>query len=193
MPTHVAEMVPFFAQIHPVEREILEEYLSHYEPYSAKRRELLTSAGQVERYMYFVKEGIQRSYGIHDGKEHVMAFTYPPSFTGVPESFYLQRPSRFYLECITPSEFYRISYEKHQALIEQHRPIETLFRRGAEIILSGIIERHFELQAFDIETRFRIFTQRSSHLLNMVPHKHIASYLRIDPTNFSKLLGKLKI
>jgi len=47
--------------------------------------------------------------------------------------------------------------------------------------------------AFNIETRFRHFMKRSPHLLNQIPHKDLASYLRINPTNFSKLLAKVKI
>ncbi len=75
--------------------------------------------------------------------------------------------------------------------MQRHRSIETLFRKVGETFISGLIERHYELLAFSIEERLRIFLRRSPHLLNMVPHKHMASYLRIDPTNFSKLLGKV--
>jgi hypothetical protein len=35
--------------------------------------------------------------------------------------------------------------------------------------------------------------QRSPHILNLVPHKYLASYLGMDATNFSKLLGSVKI
>jgi hypothetical protein len=54
----------------------------------------------------------------------------------------------------------------------------------------GVIERQHELLAFDMETRFKTFVQRSPHLLNMVSQKDIASYLRIDSTNFSKLINR---
>ncbi len=183
----------FLNQVHPVEDHILDEYIACFKTVSYKRKTILTSEGETERYMYFVLEGIQRSYYINDGKEHVIAFTYPPSFSGIPESFMTQTPSKYFLECINASKFVRISYADHQRLMEKHRAIETLFRKGAELLLIGFVERHYELLAYDMETRFRTFTKRSPHLLNMVPHKYIASYLRINPTNFSKLLGKISI
>jgi hypothetical protein len=75
----------------------------------------------------------------------------------------------------------------------KHRSIETLFRKATEILLIDTLNRYYELMAFDIETRFRKFTTRSPHLLKIASQKDIASYLRMDPTNLSKLLGTVKI
>ncbi|WP_258105653.1 Crp/Fnr family transcriptional regulator [Marinoscillum sp. MHG1-6] len=186
-------MKDFLSQIHSVDDAVLEEYLSHWKPYGAPKRTIMTAPGETERHLYFVMEGIQKSYYLHDDKQHVIAFTYPPSFSGIPESFLTQTPSKYFLETITASQFIRISYEKHQQLMQEHRPIETLFRKATEYLLIGMIHRHYELMAYDIETRFKAFTQRSSHLLNILPQKDIASYLRIDPTNLSKLLNNVKI
>jgi len=176
-----------------VEDEVLREYTSRWEEYHAPRKTVITSAGQTERYLYFVNEGVQKSYYLNEGKEHVIAFTYPPSFSGIPDSFLIQKPSKYYLETITESSFLRLSYERHQKLMESLRPIETLFRKATEQILIGVLERHYELMAYTIEERFRAFMKRSPHLLNMVPHKDLASYLRIDPTNFSKLLSSVRL
>ncbi|MDR8390799.1 cyclic nucleotide-binding domain-containing protein [Aliifodinibius sp. S!AR15-10] len=183
----------FLQQIHPLENQVIEEYVSHWESYEAPRKTIITSAGRTERYLYFVMEGIQRSYYLNDGKEYIIAFTYPPSFSGIPESFLVQKPSKYFLESITESRFLRISYEQHQQMMAKYRPIETLFRKATEAILIGVLERHYELMAYTIEERFKAFLDRSSHLLNLVPHKDLASYLRIDPTNFSKLLSSVKL
>lgn len=187
------DLKAFLNHIHPISDEVYDEYLSHWKAVEYKRKEFLTREGQTEKYLYYVLEGIQRSYYINKGKEHVMAFTYPPSFSGMPESFITQTPSRYYLECLTDSRFIRIHYQDHLRMLQKHRSIETLFRIGTEKLLIGMLDRHYELLAYDIEERFRAFTSRSSHLLNKVPHKHLASYLRIDPSNFSKLLGKINI
>lgn len=186
-------MKAFLNQISPLPAHVLEEYLSYWKPFSYRRRTILTAEGQTERFMYFVEEGIQRSYYLREDKEHVIAFTYPPSFSGIPQSFFSQTPSKYFLECITDSCLQRITYEDHQQMMLKHRDIETLFRKGTELLLIGTMDRHYELMSLDMEERFRAFAKRSPHLLNMVPHKHLASYLRIDPTNFSKLLGKITI
>jgi CRP-like cAMP-binding protein len=186
-------MKELLSKIHTVEDAILEEYISFWTECAVPKNTIMTCEGETERYMYYVLEGIQKSFYINENKEHIIAFTYSPSFSGIPESFLNQSPSKYYLTTITASKFLRISYKKHQELMAKHRSIETLFRKATEILLIDILNRYYELMAYDIETRFRNFTTRSPHLLQMVSQKDLASYLRIDPTNFSKLLGTVKI
>jgi len=176
-----------------IDDEILALYVSHWKECSFPRKHLLTEEGRTQRDMYFIIEGCQKSYYLNDGKEYIMAFTYPPSFSGIPESFFTQTPSKYFLETITPTRLLKISYDKHIKLLQEHRPIETLFRVATEKILFGLMERHYELMAYSIEERFKNFLTRSPQLLNQIPHKDLASYLRINATNFSKLLGKVKI
>lgn len=183
----------FLTTIHPVEEGVLRKYVSNWKSSTEPRKTLITAAGETERYLYFVQEGIQKSYYLNNGKEHVIAFTYPPSFSGIPDSFLVQQPSKYYLETITESRFLRLSYEQHQQLMDIYPSIETLFRKALERILIGVLERHYELMAYTIEERFRAFMARSPHMLNMIPHKDLASYMRIDPTNFSKLLSSVKL
>jgi len=183
----------FLSDVYEVDDELLDEYLSHWSEYSIPKKTIITESGKTERYIYFVKEGIQKSYYLNEGKQHIMFFAYNPSFSGVIESFLTQTPSKYYLETITDNKLLRLPYEKHKQLIEEHRELETLFRKITEQFLLGIIERHHQLMAFSTETRFRDLVKRSPHLLNMVPQKDIASYLRIDPTNFSKLINTIKI
>lgn len=153
----------------------------------------MTAPGDTERYWSYVEEGIQKSYYLHGERQHIIAFTYAPSFTGIPESFFRQEPSRYYLEAISDSRLRRISYTKHQELMQEHREIETLFRVATEQLLGGVLERYYQLMAFDMETRFTTFARRSPHLLQILPQKDLASYLRIDPTNFSKLMNRVRI
>ena len=183
----------FLANIHPVPGAVLDEYVSAWSEIRLPKKTIMTAPGETERHWYFVIEGIQKSYYMNEDKQHVIAFTYAPSFTGIPESVLTQQPSAYFLETITDSRFLRIPYTRHLELMETHRPIETLFRKATENFLVGLLERYYQLMAFDIETRFTTFMKRSPHLQGMVPQKDLASYLRIDSTNFSKLMNSVKI
>lgn len=186
-------MKTYLSQFHNVPNSILDAYISHWKPYQLPKKTIMTAPGETERFMYYVIKGIQKSYYLNEDKQHTIAFAYAPSFSGIPESFFTQTPSRYYLETITDSEFLRISYEKHQQLMEEYRPIETLFRKATEFFLVGTLQRQHEMMALDMESRFTAFVKRSPHLLQMVSQKDLASYLNIDPSNFSKLMGKVKI
>ena len=83
----------------------------------AGRKTLLTKAGDTERYLYFVVEGIQRIYySKPDGKEATLVFSYAPSFTGVVDSLLLQQPSRYCMETLTQSRFLRAHVQQWQQL-----------------------------------------------------------------------------
>lgn len=187
------ELHRFLKTFHPVEDTTLDRYLALWSHYQVGRRQSMKLPGQVEKHLYFVLEGIQKSYFWNKEKEHVIAFAYPPSFSGIPDSFFTQTPSRYHLETITESHFLRISFEQHQIFLEEHRAIETLFRKITETFLYGVIQRQHEIMALSMEDRFRAFVGRSAHLLQLIPQKDIAAYLNIDPTNFSKLINRIRI
>jgi len=157
-----------------------------------KKGDFITVPGQIQKELYFVKSGVQMSYFDANDKTHVIAFTYSPNLCAIPESFQSQMPSKYFLTCLTDSEMEYMTFEALQKLFDQSQQIERLFRRMTEAVLAGIINRHIELHSMTMIERYITFCRRSPHLLQLVPHKHIASYLNIDPTNFSKLFNKVK-
>jgi len=178
-----------FAGLSP---EALEALLSKFKPVDYPRRALLTEEGQTERYLYFVLEGVQRSYFFHGEKDITFQFTYAGDFSGIPESFLLQKPSRFYLECLSPSRLLRLPHPDLQELSEQYPELVDYRRRGVEYVLDRIILQQQNLMSMDAEERLRAFLERSGHLLQTIPQKYIASYLSMSEATFSKLLHNVR-
>ncbi|WP_367388544.1 Crp/Fnr family transcriptional regulator [Lewinella sp. LCG006] len=190
-----AQLRAFFNQTVALKEEVWAACLPAWQPFSAKRRTILTAAGERERYLYFVLEGIQRVFFLtEDGaKEATLVFMYAPSLSGVADSFLGQHPSHFYLETLTDSRFLRISYE---AFIEQCLTYPEMNRLALALAASafeGVLLRQAELQTAGAEAKFRALLARSPHVLNLIPHKYLASYLGIDPATFSRLLGSVKL
>ncbi|MCU0339680.1 MAG: cyclic nucleotide-binding domain-containing protein [Spirosomaceae bacterium] len=183
----------YFRLFHPVQEADWRMFAAQLRPKFCTKGEVLIVPGQVQRELYLVKSGVQMSFFDTTHKTHVMAFTYPPNLCAIPESFFFQTPSKYALTCLTDSALACIHFNDLQNLFDKSQNIERLFRRMTEAILSGVIQRHTELHSLTIEERYRAFCQRSPHLLQIVPHKYIASYLHIDPTNFSKLYNQVKI
>jgi len=188
-----SDLKNFLLAIHAISPSILEAYTSCWKAYEVPRKTIMTGPGELEKYLYFVLEGVQKSYFLGEKKQHIIAFAYAPSFSGIPEAFFTQTPSRYFLETITASKFLRIPYSKHIELLKKHREIETLFRKVTEQFLVGVIQRQHELMAMNMESRYRAFVTRSAHLFQIIPHKDIAAYLNINPTNFSKLMNQFPI
>lgn len=186
------EHIAYFRLFHNISSDDYDLLCENLKPKTFKRGDFITVPGKIQRELYFVKNGVQMSYFEDDNKTHIIAFTYPPNLCAIPESFSFQMPSKYFLTCLTDSEMEYITFDGLQKLFEQSQQIERLFRRMTEAVLAGMINRHIELHSMNIEERYKAFCQRSPHLLQLVPHKHIASYLGIDPTNFSKLFNTVR-
>lgn len=157
------------------------------------RKQLLTRQGEIEKYIYFVLEGVQRAYVEHRDKDATLVFSYEGSFSGIVDSFLLQSSSKYFLETITASRMLRMHYNDYTRLISEYRSIDSWVRNALTHTLAGTLERNIELLSFSAEERFKILLTRSPHVLNLIPHKYLASYIGVDPTTFSKLLGKVRL
>ncbi len=183
----------YFQSFYPIDTQYIDIFLAKCTKKSYKKGDIMTAEGQIQRDLLLIEEGIQMSYFNNDGKIHILAFTYPISISGIPDSFLLQKSSQFTLEALTNSTCLSIDFETLNQLFESYPPLERLFRKITEMMLIGMINRHVELHALSISQRFSNFVKRSPHLLQFIPHKYIANYLHIDPTNFSKLFNSIKI
>lgn len=184
----------FLSKLYPLSATELKAFSTGWKPVTVKRKTILTAAGETERYLYFVIEGVQRAFYLgDDNKEATIVFTYPPSFSGVADSFLTQTASLYFLETLTASRLLRISYDDVQQLIQLYPNIQNLVFKATTFALKGALERQIELQCFSNEKKFKTLLKRSPHILNLVPHKYLASYLGMDATNFSKLLATVRI
>lgn len=170
------------------------DFLKIWSEHSVKRKEIITAAGDVEKYLYFVTDGVQRIvYQDNQDRESTLVFSYPPSFGGSITSFFLQTPSPYFYESLTPSVFLRAPFHAVNECMQKHPCVSEAIRIGITQAFSGLLERMVELQCFSSEEKFRQLLKRSPHILTLVPHKYLANYLGIDATNFSKLMNSVKI
>jgi CRP-like cAMP-binding protein len=194
MENHLQILRSLIFAVHPIPETDWQAFAQIWKPLGARRKEVLTSAGEQEKYLYFVAEGVQRIYYLDDQyREATLAFTYVPSFGGIIDSLLLGQPSRYYYETLTPSQFLRAPYSELETLMQQSPDTSQMVRKGVTQTLSGVLERLVEVQCFSSEDKFRNLVRRSPHILQLVPHKYIANYLGIDPTNFSKLVNRIRI
>ena len=121
---------------HPISESAYALLSSKLSPRSFSKGELVLSEGQIQRDLFFITEGVQYSYMLHEGKKHILGFSYPPFISTSPESFHEQKPSRYFIECLTGGTMLSLPFEELQRLFEESREIERLFRKLSEAVLS---------------------------------------------------------
>ncbi len=186
------ERSEFLRMFHPISLEDYRMLEQGFKTKTLKKGDHLLVPGQTQKELFVIKSGVQMLYHQIDDKPHILTFTYPPNFCAIPGTFTFQKPSKYYLTCLTDSDIDCLSYTDLQKLFDQSPALERLFRRMMEAVFEGFLDRFIEMRSKTISERFTSFCQRSPHLLQVVPHKHIASYLGIDPTNFSKLFNTVQ-
>lgn len=157
-----------------------------------KRGVILTRIGEVEKNIYFVEEGLLRGFYKNEKTDFTGGFSYEGDLSGIPDSFLNQTPSMYFLETLTHCKVLKTKYKQLKALYDSSREIERFGRVMAEKMMLGLSIRHLELQCFTAEERFKIFLNRSPHLLQKIPQKYLASYLNMAPETFSRLIRNVK-
>lgn len=180
--------------VHPLKEDEWQEFAAIWQPVQYKRKTVLTAAGEVEKHLYFVLDGVQRAFYIDESHpEATVVFTYPYSFSGIVDSFLTKTPSKYFLETLTSSSMLKTSHQQVQALMDKYHNFERWIRLSTSFALMGVIERQIELTCFSAEEKFKTLLRRSPHVLQLIPHKYLASYLGIDPSTFSKLMASVRL
>ena len=194
MEPDLQELKKMIDAISPLPDEEWLKFASLWKPVSAGRKQLLTATGDKEYYLYFVLAGVQRVlYQDEQNREATLVFTYAPSFGGVLDAMLTQQNSRYSYQTLSPSRFLRAQYKEIALLSRSYMGISQMIQRSINAALCGLLERMTEMQCFSSEEKFRSLLKRSPHILQHVPHKYLANYLGIDPTNFSKLINRVVI
>lgn len=158
--------------------------------YAFTRGAHIVRAGGVEDRFYIVKSGVQRMSFPHDGEDICVGFSYDGSWSGGYDSFVTRRPGRFDVRAVTDSVLLGIGHDDLQRLYAEVPVMERFGRLIVEELLVGRAAREIELLSLDAEERYDRLFKRSPHLLQLVPQKDIASYLRMKPETFSRLRGR---
>jgi len=190
----IEQLYTFIAAVQSLKENEWQQFSGIWQPFECKRKTILTATGETERHLYFVLDGLQRAFYVGDDqKEATIVFTYPHSFSGVADSFLTQTASNYFFETLTASKFLRTTYKQLEELMNKFPAIQQLVLKLTAFALKGVLERQIEIQSFSAEEKFRSLLKRSPHVLQIIPHKYLASYLGIDPATFSKLLGSVRI
>jgi CRP-like cAMP-binding protein len=178
-----------YSLVEPTDGE-WETFISQWRPFSFDKNHRVTDLGTVEPYFYFISEGVIRAYFIKDGEEFNIGFTYQNEYSGVYDSFMLQKPSQYALETLTATSGIRIKYHDLMALFDQHKVFERwgrLFNQGILISFGVFVQ---SILADSAEERFNRLMQQSPHIFQLVPQKHLASYLGMSAETFSRMRKK---
>lgn len=187
--------------MHQILKEQIEKYVSpstnewnafkaHWKPFAFEKNKVVTAVGETERYFYFINDGLMRGFFIKEGEEYNIGFSYQGDPGGVYDSFHQQRPSLWAVETLLPTTGVRINYTDLMRLFDEHKVFERWGRMFFTDVSIGLGHFIRSLIADTAEEKFKKLMERSPHVIQLIPQKHLASYLGMTPETFSRMRKK---
>jgi CRP-like cAMP-binding protein len=149
--------------------------------------ELLIRQGQVESYLYFVVEGMARTFFFHGEKEISLEFFFPGDLTSSYVSFLKQNPSELTIEAFTPLQVLRLHRDDLYQLYAAHPALEHLSRLMIEDLFEKSSERVKSLISMSATERYLQLLNAHPRYVHHIPLKYLASYLNITPESLSRI------
>jgi len=173
----------FFAELY----DLIEENNLWDASISLKRNHYLCVSGKQETHLYFVLSGSLKIFILDDDEELIIRFGYQKNFITALDSFISGKSTDFYIQAIKKTEIKAITKSDYYNLIEQHSDFKKLWNTILEQFIVQQIEREKDILIKSPVKRYKRVLARSPHLFQEIPHKHIASYLRMSPETLSRI------
>lgn len=159
-----------------------------FEKILVNRNDFLIREGELEKYSYFIFDGIARCWTLNDkGEEQTFWFCKEGTFSMSNISFTLKKKSDFNVQTLVDSIIYRIDKDSVIQIYEEIPHLKAIFDDMTAILLSRILKRNIDLIKYSPEQYYLLLMAEYGSVLNFIPLKDIASYLGITPQALSRI------
>ncbi len=157
-----------------------------------KKTDILT-AGETEKHLSFIEEGILRLYIPGELTDLTFGFAFSDSFVCAYDSFLTQLPSVYSVQTITDASLWRLSYTDLQTIYNSTEIGNLIGRKTSEQLFLKKAERELSLLNDTAEERYLKIFKNRPELIEKIPLKYIASYIGITPQGLSRIRKRIKL
>lgn len=162
--------------------------VSAFEPISIRKKKDLLVPGEVCKYIYFITKGCMRSYFVDaKGVEHIYQIRLDNNWITDLESFFSQRPSKYYIEALEDTQLLRLSFDGLEKLYNEFPSLERYFRILFQKAYINTLERLNATMWESAVDRYNDLLSEHKDIFQRVPLVYIASYLGITPESLSRI------
>lgn len=151
------------------------------------RNEFLKVKGSKDSNLYFIKSGSLRIYFEDEYEEQTIRLGYQNNFIAALDCFISDQPSDLYIQMIKKSELLVITKETFLGFINSDPANQMIWQTIMGQLIYQQLEREKDILTYSPKERYQRVLKRSPHLFQEIPHKYIASYLRMSPETLSRI------
>ena len=182
-------------RIEPLGDELMDALeLAWHRSVQLPRGQHLVLPNETSKDLYFIESGLLGIYHpMPEGEEVYVGFGYAPDFIGDVVGLISGLPSGYGIKALRACRLIGISGEAWQDLKQHYPALNRCWTKVVEQALIGRIEREIDLLTPSPADRIIRLHNRSPQVFQQVPHKYLASYLRMTPETLSRNMSKKRI
>lgn len=154
---------------------------------SYTKGDLLLRNGETCKKLYFIDEGLAKTYFAKEDKEFIMRFFPEHTFLTVIDSFTNQTRSTYDIMALERTTITYINHTDLELLCKKHHSIETAFRKLLAFAVTNMMKRISEMLEESATERYDHFLRDHGHLLQRISLGDLANYLGITQVSLSRI------
>lgn len=151
------------------------------------RNDFLKRSGARDTHLYYIVSGSLKVFIEDASEEHILRFGYQHDFLTVLDSFITEGPSDLGIQALKKTELKVLTKARYLEFVNANVENKQLCDTLLEQLLLQQMEREKDILIRSPRERYQRVLQRSPQLFQEIPHKYIASYLRMSPETLSRL------
>jgi CRP-like cAMP-binding protein len=166
----------------------------NYEPFlnkiAAPAKSRLLNEGEISDKIFIIQSGSVRLGYLQDEKDITFQFFFENELFTSVESFFCDKPSRFFIETVEPINAFYLTKNMLDLLIEKKPEMEEI---SQQIMLNGLVFYSSQLLSYMQDTpqkRYNNLINTRPYIFMRVPQRHIASYLGITDVSLSRIKSR---
>lgn len=178
--------------IFPLGSDEIEKITALSERITLSKGDILIHHQEINKYIYFLEEGICRIYYPKEYKEVVLDFCFPGDIILPLNSYIHAKPTYEIVDALENCVIYRIPISKLQDLYDSSLEIANWGRKLAELETLKIEERLMQNLFKSATERYADLLRKAPKLLHRIKLGHIASYLGVTQVTLSRIRAEVR-
>ena len=183
----MTHLVSAFHELSPLGEEATHELTACLYTEAFRPGDLLLKQGQVCTKLFFIEQGIAKTFFANDSREFIMRFFTEGSLFTVVDSFEYGVPSGYRIMALENTSVTYLHKADLEMLCRQHHSLETAYRKLLAIASINMMKRISEMLEENASERYNHFLRDHGHLLQRISLGDLASYLGITQVSLSRI------
>lgn len=188
------EILIEFAKKHiEISTEDEEKIKKYFKVRNVEKNEILLNAGEVCNHLYFVVQGILRTFHLNaNGTEFTRLIRKENQFCTVLLSFLEKKSSVATIQALEKGVLLAISSEDFRTLTKESEIVQKIYTKTLEDFENFHLKRLEFLTSYSPKEKTEIFLKEYHELEPRLTDKVIASYLQITPETYCRCKKSLE-